>query len=115
MDQILGDPDARHERLSLDGKELFYMIGGNPRFRVADVTMQPTFAFGNPAPLPRPAFQQDSNNDVTRQYDIMPDGQHFIARIVAGSTKQTDTVGQTPQIQVVLNWFEELKQRVPVR
>jgi hypothetical protein len=41
----------------------------------------------------------------------MPDGQHLLEVIDAGQ-------GQTgapsaPQIQVVLNWFEELKQRVP--
>ncbi len=104
----------RHPLWSPDGKELFYMVGGVVRFRVAGVTTQPDFAFGNPSPLPKPAFWQDSFNDVARSYDVMADGQHFIAKISAGAVGQTD-MGLQPQIQIVLNWFEELKQRVPVR
>ena len=104
----------RHPRWSPDGKELFYMIGGNVRFRVAGVATQPDFAFGNSSPLPKPSFWLDNAGDLTRQYDVMPDGQRFIVRISAGSAGQADAGGQT-QIQVVLNWFEELKQRVPVR
>jgi hypothetical protein len=102
----------RHPRWSKDGRELFYMIGGNIRFRVAGVSTQPGFAFGNSAPLPRPANWVDNNGDNGRQWDVLPDGQHFIARIPAGSAGQ---LGQAPtqQIEVVLNWFEELKQRVP--
>jgi len=102
----------RHPRWSPDGRELFYMIGGNIRFRVAGVSTQPGFAFGNSAPLPRPANWVDNNGDNGRQWDILPDGQHFIARITAGSASQAGQT-QTPQIEVVLNWFEELKQRVP--
>jgi eukaryotic-like serine/threonine-protein kinase len=102
----------RHPRWSPDGKELFYMIGGNIRFRVAAVITQPGFVFGNSLPVPRPQVWMDSNNDIARQWDVMPDGQHFIARIPAGSAGQ---VGQTQaqQIEVVVNWTEELKQRVP--
>jgi hypothetical protein len=46
-----------------------------------------------------------------RTFDITPDGK-FIGVIPSGQT-QTGTPA-TPQIHVVLNWFEDLKQRVPV-
>jgi dipeptidyl aminopeptidase/acylaminoacyl peptidase len=105
----------RHPSWSPDGRELFYMIGGNIRLRVASVATQPGFAFGNSSPLPRPAYWIDAIGDVGRQWDVMPDGQHFIIRTPSGSVGKPDTAGQAEQIQVVLNWFEELKQRVPVR
>jgi hypothetical protein len=39
------------------------------------------------------------------------DGQHFLGLIDATQTQSGAPA--TPQIQVVLNWFEELKARVP--
>jgi hypothetical protein len=44
-----------------------------------------------------------------RNYDITPDGQRFIT-----SSPVREQAGPM-QINVVLNWLEELKQRVPVR
>jgi hypothetical protein len=45
----------------------------------------------------------------------MPDGQHFIAVIRAGAIPQPGVVTQMEEIRVVLNWFDELKQRVPTK
>ena len=47
-----------------------------------------------------------------RNYDITPDGKQFLVVVPASSTQSEPR--QTQQINVVLNWFEELKQRVPV-
>jgi len=48
--------------------------------------------------------------------DSMPDGEHVIGIIAAGGAQQLE--GQTgprgSQILVVLNWFDELKAKVPV-
>jgi hypothetical protein len=44
-----------------------------------------------------------------RNYDVMLDGR-ILGVVPAG---QTQSAGSTQQIQVVLNWFEELKARVP--
>jgi hypothetical protein len=41
-------------------------------------------------------------------YDVAPDGQRFI--MIEEATKQPPIT----HLKVVLNWFEELKQRVPV-
>ena len=48
--------------------------------------------------------------DVRRPYDITPDGR-FVSPIAAGQSVSGRPTA--PQIQVVLNWFEELKTRVP--
>jgi len=109
--QLPANPrDSPHEVVwSPDGKELFY----NPRaggFEAIGVTTEPTFAFGNAVPLPRP-FQL-SPPEGRRSYDITADGK-VLALIPAGQTEFGTLMG--PQIQVVLNWFEELKARVPTQ
>ena len=43
---------------------------------------------------------------VAPTYAVMPDGQHFLLQT-------PPVVEPVRQIQVVLNWFEELKRRVP--
>jgi WD40 repeat protein len=102
--------DGPHEVVwSPDGKELFY----NPRpqaFEVVRVTTEPTFAFGNPMALPRPL--QLGPQSARRNYDITPGGK-FVGLISAGQTERAAPA--SPQIQVVLNWFEELKARVPTK
>jgi hypothetical protein len=47
-----------------------------------------------------------------RQYDVMPDG-----RLLGKLSADQSTTGTefTSRIHVVLNWFEELKQLVPVK
>jgi eukaryotic-like serine/threonine-protein kinase len=94
---------------SPDGKELFYVprIGG---FEAVSVTTKPTFAFGDTVAVPRPFLLGPPNSPTL--YDIAPNGK-FVGLITAG---QTDSGTATaPQIQVVLNWFEELKARVPTQ
>ena len=85
------------------GRELFYRNGN--KMMAVDVTTQGTFSAGKPrvlfegryAPTPR-SFQD---------YDVSPDGQRFLM------LKATEQAQSPEQINVVLNWFEELKQKVP--
>ena len=94
---------------SPDGKELFY----NPRptgFEAVSVTTEPTFAFGNPVAVPRP-FPLGPPA-VRRAYD-MTSGDKFLVLMPAGQTEAATLTA--PHIEVVLNWFEELKARVPTR
>ena len=42
----------------------------------------------------------------------MPDGKRFVVIVPPGQTESTEFA--QPQINVILNWFEELKERVPV-
>jgi eukaryotic-like serine/threonine-protein kinase len=95
-----------HPVWSPDGKELFY----NPRplgLEVVSVSTTPMFAFGSSVPVPRP-FQL-TPPEQRRAYDITPGGK-FVARISATGTRYG---AQAPHIQVVVNWFEELRERVP--
>lgn len=95
-----------HPVWSPDGRELFY----NPRplgLDVVSISTAPSFAFGNAMPVPRP-FQL-SPPEQRRAYDITPMGK-FVARVP--SSGGTYGAGIEP-IQVVLQWFEELRARVP--
>jgi len=66
------------------------------------IKTEPTFTAGSPAVLFTGNYLTGTTN---RQYDIAPDGQRFLM------IKQEQT-GVT-QINVVQNWFEELKRLVP--
>ena len=91
-------------------KELMVNYGPSD-YRVTTVQTQPQFRFTEPVPAPLRLLSVDPATEV-RNFDIMPDGQRFMG-LTAGTS---DIPGSsTPQIQVVLNWLEELKQRVPVK
>lgn len=97
-----------HQLWSPDGKELFY----NPRagvFEAVAVTTQPAFAFGNPVAVPRP-FEMNSPG-TSRDFDITPGGK-FIGFVSPEPSRATPDV---PEIQVVVNWFQELTARVPTK
>jgi serine/threonine-protein kinase len=100
-----------HPTWSPDGQELFYGPSAG-QFVAVSVTTRPTFTFGNPVLVPRLFFVErgpgfERNNDITR------DGKRFLGVVAAGQT--ASGAPTAPQIQVVLNWFEELKARVPTK
>jgi hypothetical protein len=93
---------------SRDGTELFY-VPAPSQFMAVTVRTQPSVTFANPVTVPRGFGIADPAN--TRPYDITPDG-----RILGVGTGQTSSGSPGPaQIQVVLNWFEELKTRAPTK
>ena len=75
---------------------------------VQTITTQPSFSFSPPVLMPRGYINFGQTSQ--RNYDVMPDGR-ILGVVAAGQTQSAAST--TPQIQVVLNWFEELKQRVP--
>ena len=86
-----------------DGKELFYRNGD--KMTVISVQTEPTFKM---LAAPRILFQGSyyfGSFDWASNYDVTPDGQRFVM------VKQPET--SATQINVVLNWFEELKRLVP--
>jgi serine/threonine-protein kinase len=89
---------------SPDGKELFYYQTDTSKLVAVHIQTQPFFSASEPSVLPIDLFQIGG-----RQYDMLPDGRFVIMRSVDTGARPTQ------QIQVVTNWFEELKQRVPVR
>ena len=94
---------------SPDGKELFY-IPRSGGFEAVSVTTEPRFGFGSPVAVPRPpqVFLGPPNSRTL--YDITPRGE-FVVLVAAGRT----STARGSQIQVILNWFEELKARVPTK
>jgi WD40 repeat protein len=106
-----GSDFPHHPRWSPEGTELFY--DANPKvtgFEAVSVTTQPTFAFGNAVAVPKLFLMAGAS--LRTPYDIAPDGR-IVGRITAEQTEYVRS--QTDQIQVVLNWFEDLKARVPTR
>lgn len=100
---------------SPDQKALFFIApqlssGGRVGFASAAVTMSRGFAVGQPEAMPRGFNVTGTGIGLARTYDILPDGR-FIGVVDAEQQQQFAT---GPQIQVVLNWFEELKRLVPV-
>jgi hypothetical protein len=80
------------------------------RFLSVPITTKPTFSFGDAKLIPR--LFMNAPPTAQRTYDVARDGTRFLAlRTDVGP----DGLPMSPQIQVVLNWFEELNARVPVR
>ena len=70
-----------------------------------DIQTQPTFSAAKPEMLFEGNYWKWS---PAPSYDITPDGQRFVMIKEGGPESEAPA-----QINIVLNWFEELKQRVP--
>jgi len=105
------DGDAHHPVWSPEGNELFYVAGPSV-FGSMSFNTRPSVSFGIPVRAPKSGFNTNVPTSV-RTYDILPDGKHFIGVVAAGQTQQGSAGLQ--QIQVVLNWFEDVKQRAPLK
>ena len=98
-------------RWSADGRELFYLSSENSVMAI-DVKTQPTFSLGVPRTLFKSIYSGQTNTSGT-PWDISPDGKRLLMMKEPGSAASAD--GGPRKINVVLNWLEELKQRVPVK
>ncbi len=95
-----------------EGRELFYVDAESTeqpirRMFAVPVQTDPTFSYGNPVLLFEGEYATGGSNG--RAYDVAADGQRFLMvkeGTAAGSVAQT-------RMHIVLNWFEELKARVP--
>jgi serine/threonine-protein kinase len=87
-----------------DGHELFYRSGD--RMMAVDIVTQPTLRPGKPHLVFERAF---AKGGPWRNYDVSRDGRRFLM------LKPTKEDVPLTQLNVVLNWFEELKERVPAK
>jgi eukaryotic-like serine/threonine-protein kinase len=87
------------------GRELFYRSGD--KMMSVDIATRPSFAAGKPRMLFEGRYQPAPV--LIDNYDVSPDGQRFLMLKPSESAETAPT-----QINVVLNWSEELKRRVPV-
>jgi len=99
-------PDPHNPFWSRDGKELFY----EPRINeLAVVPILTPFAFGTPVPLPAGRFGS-TGPAFARNRDAS--GKRFIAPV---SAAETETGSASAETRIVLNWFQELRERVPTK
>jgi serine/threonine protein kinase/Tol biopolymer transport system component len=87
-----------------NGRELFYRSGN--KMMAVDIATQPSFVAGKPRMLFEGPYVLPSV--PISNYDVSPDGQRFLMLKPSEAGEAAPT-----QINVVLNWFEELKRRVP--
>jgi len=87
-----------------NGRELFYRSGD--KMMAVDVTTQPSFVAGKSRMLFQGPYLPTPG--TLPNYDVSPDGQRFLMLKPSEQSEAAPT-----QINVVLNWFEELKRLVP--
>jgi Tol biopolymer transport system component/predicted Ser/Thr protein kinase len=87
-----------------NGRELFYRSGD--KMMAVEIATQPSFSAGTPRMLFEGRYEPAPV--PIANYDVSPDGQRFLM------VKPNEQAQLAPtQINIVLNWFEELKQKVP--
>jgi len=72
-----------------------------------ETTTQPSFIVGKPRMLFEGEYLATAFPQLGSDYDVSADGQRFLM------VKEIERAQSTAQINVVLNWTEELKRRVP--
>jgi serine/threonine-protein kinase len=87
-----------------DGKQLFYRESGN--IMGVDVRTQPVFTASTPRVIVPAKATVNLKSDDMHNFEVSPDGQRFLIH-------QQSEGSKTPQINVVLNWSEELKRMAP--
>ena len=79
---------------------------------VVAVDAEPTFK----ARAPETLFRGNYVSIIAAHaWDLSPDGKRFLMIKPPVSTGAPSTVAGPRKINIVLNWFEELKQRVPIK
>ena len=84
---------------------LFYRNG--TQMITVDITTEPSFRAGTPKLLFEGGYETTSQATLA-DYDVTPDGQRFV--MIEPSEEALEA---TTQINVVLNWVEEIKRMVP--
>jgi eukaryotic-like serine/threonine-protein kinase len=87
-----------------NGRELFFRRGN--KMMAVDVAAQANFSAGKPRMLFEGQFAPSATLS-DRNYDVSADGQRFLM------VKTLEQEQPISQINIVLNWFEELKEKVP--
>ena len=88
-----------------NGRELFYRSGN--KLMAVETTTSPSFSAGKPRMLFEGQYLATDYPQLGSGYDVSADGQRFLM------VKETARTSPTDQINVVLNWLDELKRRVP--
>ena len=95
---------------SRDGKELFYYETRDNRIVSVGVINTPFSTVGKPTSIVVPGLV--GNSGLNRNYDVTLDGK--LIAVIEAAAQSTSTRETNAQINVVLNWFEELNRRAPI-
>ncbi len=96
---------------SRDGKELFFHAPGTNRLSVVEIRADKGVTAGVPMALP---IEDTIHPIQQRNFDVTADGQRLVV-VLPAQPSSGSAGGGSLQLNVVLNWFEELAQRVPFR
>jgi serine/threonine protein kinase len=97
---MISTEGGEYPRWARNGREIVF-LSGDKLMSVALET-QPAFKAGTPHALfPATGYLAAGN------YDVAPDGQHFVM------IKQDDTLTNPKELNVILNWSEELRRLAP--
>jgi dipeptidyl aminopeptidase/acylaminoacyl peptidase len=98
---------------SPDGRELVYNPGAGQMGFVV-VSTKPAFSFTQPSILTRlSGLVSRAPLTNPRAWDFAPDGKRILG--AANAAEQNASGTEARQIDVVLNWFTDLQQRLPVK
>jgi serine/threonine-protein kinase len=103
--------NGHHPVWVADGKGLSYRVGANQQVLVTIETTS-GFTVGNPQPA-LPAGLPIITSTGSGSYDITPDGSAFLS--VGPASGPASAPVPAEAIDIVLNWFDELKRLAPVR
>ena len=96
---------------SPDGRRLFFAYSNH--VFAFDVQTSPTFAAGQPVEIAGTGGSL-ANLPAVRNFDITPDGTQLLV-VLTEQTDDHNSAERGQQINIVLNWLEELKARVPTK
>ena len=104
---------GRHPVWSPSGRELFYRGVDQTDLMVSQIEIEPTFRRRTPEALFSLTGYLVVGGGGERQFDLAPDGDRFIF-LKRGGDAQTSDGDPFNGLIFVENWFEELKERVPL-
>ena len=91
------------------GRDLFYV---DSRRRLVSVPIQAGAAFTHGNPVVAVECGPTASPTAGRDYDVSPDGRRFL---VLRPADNVEPKANPPQLNVVLNWGEELKRLAPAK
>jgi serine/threonine-protein kinase len=98
-----------------NGTELIYRlsnaVNAAPKMNAVAITTKPVPAFTSEKELSIQGAVSATNN---REYDIMPNGKEFVM-VFPVAQRPASAPLPPASFHIVVNWFEELKSRVPTR
>jgi Tol biopolymer transport system component len=112
--QVSKGEAGHHVTWSADGRTLYYSPGPGTELARVSVNTTPNFSFTDAPPFARPFLAAPPT--LERTYDVARDSKRLVGLVDSLQQTSKATLGMSlPPIQVVLNWFEELRNKVPAK